>query len=41
VHLDQSGKPAAVPPLHLETEEDRALHAQAARRREALLADRA
>jgi acyl-CoA hydrolase len=41
VHLDQTGKPAAVPPLSLETDEDRALHAQAARRREALLAERA
>jgi acyl-CoA hydrolase len=40
VHLDQSGKPAAVPPLLLESEEDRTLHAQAARRREAALADR-
>lgn len=40
VHLDQSGKPAVVPPLLLETEEDRTLHAQAARRREAALADR-
>jgi acyl-CoA hydrolase len=40
VHLDQMGKPAPVSPLRLETEEDRVLHAQAARRREALLAER-
>jgi acyl-CoA hydrolase len=40
VHLDQSGKPAAVPPLRLETDEDRTLHAQAARRREAALGER-
>lgn len=40
VHLDELGKPAAVPPLALETDEDRELHAVAARRREALLGER-
>jgi len=40
VHLDELGKPAAVPPLSLETDEDRVLHTAAARRREALLAER-
>jgi acyl-CoA hydrolase len=40
VHLDQAGKPAAVPPLRLDSDEDRALHAQAAKRREASLAER-
>jgi acyl-CoA hydrolase len=40
VHLDELGKPAAVPPLSLETDEDRELHAIAARRREHLLAER-
>jgi acyl-CoA hydrolase len=40
VHLDQMGKPAPVPPLALVTQEDRDLHAQAARRREASLAER-
>jgi acyl-CoA hydrolase len=40
VHLDQSGKPAPVPPLRLESDEDRALHAQAAKRRETSLAER-
>jgi acyl-CoA hydrolase len=40
VHLDELGKPAAVPPLHLETEEDREMHTLAARRRELLLAER-
>jgi acyl-CoA hydrolase len=40
VHLDQMGKPAPVPPLELVTAEDRDLHAQAARRREASLAER-
>ena len=40
VHLDELGKPAAVPPLSLETDEDRQLHAAAARRREILLAER-
>jgi acyl-CoA hydrolase len=41
VHLDELGKPAPVPPLLLETEEDRELHALAAKRRELLLAERA
>jgi acyl-CoA hydrolase len=40
VHLDELGKPAAVPPLRLESDEDRSLHAIAAKRREALLAER-
>jgi len=40
VHLDELGRPAAVPPLSLETDEDRQLHAIAARRREHLLAER-
>ncbi|HEV7990946.1 MAG TPA: acyl-CoA thioesterase [Gemmatimonadaceae bacterium] len=40
VHLDEHGKPATVPPLCLETDEDRELHAMAARRRELLLAER-
>ncbi|MDB4881545.1 MAG: thioesterase superfamily protein [Gemmatimonadetes bacterium] len=40
VHLDELGKPAAVPPLRLESDEDREMHAIAARRREHLLADR-
>jgi acyl-CoA hydrolase len=40
VHLDDHGKPAAVPPLQLETDEDRELHAIAARRREQQLAER-
>jgi acyl-CoA hydrolase len=40
VHLDQMGKPAPVPPLQLVTQEDRDLHDQAARRREASLAER-
>jgi len=40
VHLDELGKPTAVPPLSLETDEDRELHAAAARRREILLAER-
>lgn len=39
VHLDQMGNPAPVPRLILETDEDRALHAQAAARREAALAE--
>jgi acyl-CoA hydrolase len=39
VHLDQMGNPAPVPRLLLETDEDRALHAQAAARREAALAE--
>jgi acyl-CoA hydrolase len=40
VHLDELGKPAAVPQLRLETDEDRSLHDIAARRREAYLAER-
>ena len=40
VHLDELGKPAAVPPLRLETDEDRDMHSLAARRRELLLAER-
>ena len=38
--LDQAGKPDAVPPLRLDSDEDRVLHAQAAKRREASLAER-
>lgn len=41
VHLDDDGRPAPVPPLALETEEDRHLHEIAARRREQALAERA
>ena len=40
VHLDEHGRPASVPPLELETDEDRRLHGLAARRREAALAER-
>ena len=40
VHLDELGKPAEVPRLLLETDEDREMHALAARRREHLLAER-
>jgi acyl-CoA hydrolase len=40
VHLDEHGKPAPVPPLHLETDDDHEMHALAARRRELLLAER-
>lgn len=40
VHLDDEGRPAQVPPLTLESDEDRRLHDQAARRREQALADR-
>jgi acyl-CoA hydrolase len=40
VHLDELGKPAPVPALLLETEEDREMYAIAAKRREALLAER-
>lgn len=40
VHLDEDGKPAPVPPLRLETQEDRLLNDLASRRREALLTDR-
>ncbi|HEY2027309.1 MAG TPA: acyl-CoA thioesterase [Gemmatimonadaceae bacterium] len=40
VHLDDDGNPAPVPPLRLETSEDRLLNDMAAKRREALLAER-
>ncbi len=40
VHLDDEGKPAPVPPLVLETEEDRLRNELAARRREQSLAER-
>ena len=40
VHLDDEGRPAPVPPLLLETDEDRRLHDLAARRREQALANR-
>lgn len=40
VHLDDDGKPAAVPPLRLENSEDRLLNELAAKRREAQLAER-
>lgn len=40
VHLGSDGKPAPVPPLRLETEEDHRLHALAARRREQMLRER-
>ena len=40
VHLDAEGRPAPVPPLALETDEDRRLHALAAQRREQSLAHR-
>ena len=40
VHLDEEGKPAPVPPLLLETSEDRLLNELAHKRREQLLADR-
>ena len=39
VHLDDEGKPAPVPPLLLETEEDRRVNEVANRRRDQLLAD--
>ncbi len=38
VHLDEEGAPAPVPPLLLETREDRAMNELAQRRREQLLA---
>ena len=41
VHLDDAGKPAPVPPLLLETDEDRRMNEMAIRRRVQLLADRA
>jgi acyl-CoA hydrolase len=40
VHLDDEGNPAPVPPLRLETQEDRLMHDLAQRRRESLLADK-
>ncbi|MEP6991411.1 MAG: hotdog domain-containing protein [bacterium] len=40
VHLDEEGRPAAVPSLVLETEEDRRLNDVARRRRDQLLAER-
>jgi acyl-CoA hydrolase len=40
VHLDENGEPEAVPPLRIETSEDRTLHEMAARRREQSLAER-
>ena len=40
VHLDDEGKPAPVPPLKLETQEDRLMNDLALRRREALLAEK-
>ena len=39
VHLDEEGKPAAVPPLLLETDDDRLMNDIANRRREQLLGD--
>jgi len=40
VHLDDEGRPAPVPPLRLETHEDRLMHEVAMRRREAALKER-
>ena len=40
VHLDEEGLPTPVPPLQLETQEDRLMNELASRRREAQLADR-
>ena len=40
VHLDDEGKPAQVPPLLLETREDRSMNKLAMKRREAQLAER-
>jgi acyl-CoA hydrolase len=40
VHLDEEGKPVPVPPLVLETDEDRLMNELAMRRRELLLAER-
>jgi acyl-CoA hydrolase len=39
-HLDDEGRPAPVPPLQLETQEDRLMHDLAQKRREGLLAER-
>jgi acyl-CoA hydrolase len=40
VHLDEEGRPAPVPPLVLETDEDRQMNQLAMRRREQLLAEK-
>jgi acyl-CoA hydrolase len=40
VHLDDNGEPAPVPPLRIETAEDRSLNEIAARRREQSLKER-
>jgi acyl-CoA hydrolase len=40
VHLDEEGNPAAVPPLTLETDDDRLMNETAIRRREQLLIGR-
>ena len=40
VALDEEGKPASVPPLHPETDDDRSLNEMAGRRREEALAER-
>ncbi len=40
VHLDEEGRPVPVPPLELETEEDKVRFEAAARRREQSLAER-
>ena len=40
VHLDDEGRPAPVPPLKLETQEDRLMHDLAQRRRDTLLAEK-
>ena len=40
VRIDEQGRPVPVPPLVLETDEDRRLHALAAQRREQALAER-
>ena len=40
VHLDDEGRPAPVPPLKLETQEDRLISDLAQRRREALLTEK-
>lgn len=40
VHLDGDGRPAPVPPLLLETREDRSMNELAVRRREQLLAEK-
>ncbi|MDQ6635577.1 MAG: acyl-CoA thioesterase [Gemmatimonadota bacterium] len=40
VHLDDDGKPAPVPPLKLETQEDRLMNELAAKRRDQALAER-